>query len=202
MRDKKASAAAEVEAQEVELVERCLSGDDAAYRALYQRHFAAVHHMARRLGTPPEEVEDVAQEVFTYAFRKLERFEGGSFANWIHRICASMVTDHHRRRRVRERFRWLWSTERQAEAPSGPTPESEAARAQAERRIGEILAAMRPKLREVFALYELEKLSGDEIARRVGCPPATVRTRLFHARQAFARIGRKRGWIEQGEGER
>jgi RNA polymerase sigma-70 factor, ECF subfamily len=202
LRESKGSAVASAEEEELGLVQRCLSGDEAAFRTLYQRHFAAVHHLARRLGTPHGEIEDVTQEVFTYAFRKLDRFEGGSFSNWIHRICVSAVTDHHRRRRVRERFWQFWSTEREAEHLRGPTPESEAATTQAEQRVGQILAAMRPKLREVFALYELEKLSGDEIAQKVGCPPATVRTRLFHARKAFARIGRKRGWIGDSGGER
>lgn len=201
MGEKKHSAAG-AEEQDVRLVDRCLSGDEAAYRGLYERHFAAVHRLARRLGTPPEEVEDVAQEVFSYVFRRLDRFEGGSFGSWIHRICANTVTDHHRRRRVRERFRRWWSDDSKGRALGGPTPEGEAVRGQAERRIGEILAAMRPKLREVFALYELERLSGEEIARLLGCPPATVRTRLFYARKAFARIGRKRGWIDPAGGGR
>jgi RNA polymerase sigma-70 factor (ECF subfamily) len=55
---------------------------------------------------------------------------------------------------------------------------------------------MAPKKREVFALFELEGLTGEEIAERVGCKVDTVWTRLWHARRDFERIARKRGWAE------
>jgi RNA polymerase sigma-70 factor (ECF subfamily) len=55
---------------------------------------------------------------------------------------------------------------------------------------------MKPKHREVFALFELEGLSGEEISARVGCPVGTVWTRLHHARADFVRIGKKRGYVE------
>lgn len=58
---------------------------------------------------------------------------------------------------------------------------------------------MAPKKREVFALFELEGLSGEEIAERVGCPIDTVWTRLFHARKEFEKIARQRGVIDEGE---
>jgi RNA polymerase sigma-70 factor (ECF subfamily) len=149
------------------------------------------------MGTPPAELDDVTQEVFASAFGKLRRFDGGNFGHWIHRICANVVNDHHRKRRVRETFRRLWRADPAAEAEKGPTPEGLAARSQAEAHVAQILARMRPKQREVFALFELEGLSGGEIAARVGCPVNTVWTRLHHARQAFVSIGQKRGLLEE-----
>jgi RNA polymerase sigma-70 factor, ECF subfamily len=184
------------DAEETDLLARCRGGDPSAFKTLYDRHFARVHHTARRLGTPPMELDDVTQEVFVSAFSKLDRFGGGNFGHWLHRICANVVTDHHRRRRVREGFRRLWGAEGDEQESRGPGPESAASRSQAERQVALILARMRPKHREVFALFELEGLSGEEIAERVGCPLNTVWTRLHHARQAFVRIGQKRGWVE------
>ena len=190
-----------LDAEETELLARCRSGDRFAFRLLYNRHFSRVHHIARRLGTPAAELDDVTQEVFASAFAKLDRFGSGNFGHWLHRICANVVTDHHRRRRVRDTFRSLFKTEAEETEARGPGPEGEAARAQAERQVAQILSRMRPKQREVFALFELEGLTGDEIAERVGCPVNTVWTRLHHARQAFVRIGTKRGWIEPAGGE-
>ncbi len=184
--------------REEELARRARQGDPAACHALYERHFPAVWRLARRLGTPPMELEDVTQEVFAAAFGKLDRFGGGSFAHWIHRICANVVTDHHRRRRVREGFRRLFGAEPELEG--APGPESVAAAHEAERRVAQILARMRPRQREVFALFELAGLSGEEIAVRVGCPLGTVWTRLHHARRAFVRIGRKRGLLDPEAG--
>ena len=188
--------AAGATADETEIIARSRVGDPAAQRALYVRHFSSVYRSARHLGTPLAELDDVTQEVFERAFKRLDRFGGGNFPAWLHRICANVVADHHRRRRVRETFGRLWRGEPEA-APSAITsPEGAAAQAQAEQHVSSILARMRPKLREVFALFELERLTGDEIAQRLECPPATVRTRLFHARREFLRIGRQYGWVE------
>jgi RNA polymerase sigma-70 factor, ECF subfamily len=185
-------------AQDVsEWVARCRAGDRTAFRVLHDLHFAQVHRTARALGTPPSELDDVTQDVFTAAFAKLSQFGGGNFGHWLYRICANVVTDRHRRRRVRETFRRMLGTTPELEAASeDPGPDRPAERAEAERQVAQILARMRPKQREVFALFELEGLSGEEISARVGCPVNTVWTRLHHARQDFLRIGRKRGWID------
>ena len=58
------------------------------------------------------------------------------------------------------------------------------------------MESMSPKKREVFALFELEGLSGDEIAERVDCPVDTVWTRLHHARKQFVKIARRFGYID------
>jgi RNA polymerase sigma-70 factor (ECF subfamily) len=185
------------EAADLELVAHLRAGDRTAARKLYDRHFAIVQRLARRLGTPPAEVDDVTQEVFARAFSRLGQFKTGSFGDWIRRICANAVTDLHRNRRVRQAFAALMAR-RPSEEPNqdlGPGPEALAGQREAERQVGAILSRMRPKQREVFVLFELESLTGEEIATAVGCPLNTVWTRLFHARQAFVRIGRKRGFV-------
>ena len=183
-----------------EWVARSREGDRAAFRVLYDLHFAQVHRMARYLGTPPSELDDVTQEVFASAFSKLHQFEEGNFGHWLHRICANIVTDRHRKRRVREAFRHLFRAEAEEEIDQGPSPDQHSERSEAARHVAEILSRMRPKQREVFALFELEGLSGEEIAKRVGCPVNTVWTRLHHARQQFVKIGRKRGWVDPAGG--
>jgi RNA polymerase sigma-70 factor (ECF subfamily) len=188
--------AVSADVEESEWVARCRAGDRAAFRALYDAHFKRVHHTARCLGTPPAELDDVTQEVFTTAFAKLDRFVGGNFGHWLHRICANVVTDHHRKRRVRDTFRRVIGGTDELETARAAQPDTLTERAQAERQVGQILSRMRPKQREVFALFELEGLTGEEISQRVGCPVNTVWTRLHHARRDFVRIGRKRGWVE------
>jgi RNA polymerase sigma-70 factor (ECF subfamily) len=182
------------EATDLELVARCRAGDRLAARELYDRHFGIVQRLARRLGTPPAEVDDVTQEVFSRAFSRLAQFKAGNFGDWIRRICANAVTDLHRSHRVRRAFAAL-TLRPGEELDLGPGPEAQAGQREAERQVGMILSGMRPKHREVFVLFELEWLSGEEIAALVGCPLNTVWTRLFHARKAFLRIGRKRGLV-------
>jgi RNA polymerase sigma-70 factor (ECF subfamily) len=173
---------------EGELLDRCRAGDVAAWRQLYDAHFQFVYRVARRLGTPAEELEDVCQEAFLVAFRKLGSFREGRFSTWIYRITANVASDRHRRRRVRRTFAALWGGPREPE-PAARSPEREYESAEAEALVTRILERMAPKKREVFALFELEGLSGDEVAERVGCKVATVWTRLFHARKEFEALG-------------
>lgn len=176
------------------LAARCRSGDPRAWRELYDAHFDFVFRVARRLGIPEAEAEDVAHDVFVVAHRKLDAFQEGRMSTWLYRITAHVVSDRHRRRRVRESLdgvkTWLWGAE-------VPTPEALAARRSDGAAVERVLARMSPKKREVFALFELEGLSGDEIAERVGCPVGTVWTRLHHGRQDFLRIARKLGCLEE-----
>ncbi len=170
------------------LVERCRAGSEAAWRTLYETHFDFVFRTARRLGTPDAELDDAVQESFLIAWDKLAAFRHGRFSTWLFRITANVVSGRHRRRRVREAFlSWF---ERAPAAPGPQTPDAALESKDARRAVAQVLARMAPKKREVFALFELEGLSGEEVAERVGCGIDTVWTRLFHARKDFERLGR------------
>jgi RNA polymerase sigma-70 factor (ECF subfamily) len=177
-----------------ELLAQCRAGDQAAWAALYEQHFEFVLRISRRLGTPEAEADDVVQETFVIAFRRLSTFSTGRFTTWLYRIAANVVSSRFRRRRVRDAFLSLFGrseSERVAPAPDG---EYESREAQAY--VGGVLAKMAPKKREVFALYELEGLSGEEIAERIGCKVDTVWSRLHYARADFERLARKGRVIE------
>src|SRR5207247_288228 len=136
---------------EAALVARCRLKDAAAWKALYQRHFQLVFRTARSLGMESTEVEDVVQEVFTTAYRRLDRFSSGAFTTWLYRICANAVTDRMRRQKIRRAFAALLPKEEEA-APASASPEAQAARGEARHKVAEILSRMSPKKREVFAL--------------------------------------------------
>lgn len=176
------------------LLDRCRAGDAASWRALFDGHFEFVQWTVRRLGVQGPEAEDLTQEVFVIAFRKLGDFREGKLSTWLYRIAANVVSDRHRKRNVREALSVIFGGSAEDEVVER-TPLHELESREAERQVNAVLQHMAPKKREVFALYELEKLSGEEIAERVGCPVATVWTRLHHARKDFERIARKRGLL-------
>jgi RNA polymerase sigma-70 factor (ECF subfamily) len=181
------------------LLAQCRTGDRQAWKWLYERNFAFVVRTARQLGTPAHELDDVAQEVFAVVSRRLTQFESGLITTWMHRICANVVNDHHRRRRVRRALAPFlpWFEEEELRTPERVLMETDA-RAQ----VGRILERMSARKREVFVLFELESLSCEQIAERVGCPVETVWSRLFHARKEFARIGNKQRLFEEARGSR
>jgi RNA polymerase sigma-70 factor (ECF subfamily) len=171
-----------------DLLGLCRAGDLGAWRALYDQHAATVYRVARRLGVPEGDVGDVCQEVFLRVFRGLRGFRGeAQFSTWLYRIVLHESARATRGRRVRDAFLGLLG--RQPLPHLGP---DHLARAQATRELELVLGRMRPKHREVFVLFELEELPLEEIAAALGCPFETVRSRLRHARAAFARLRQQR----------
>jgi RNA polymerase sigma-70 factor, ECF subfamily len=189
LKSAKRSEIGEAGEAEALLLELCRRGDLRALRTLYEGEVRAVRRVARRLGlATEEEVDDVTQEVFSMAFRDIDRVRPGELSAWLYRLTSNRVTDHHRRRRVRQAFlRMLAPDDVQR---SEPGPERALMRKDAETQVARILSRMNQKKRDVFVLFELEGLLGDEIAARLEIPVATVWTRLFHARRDFARLAR------------
>jgi RNA polymerase sigma-70 factor (ECF subfamily) len=175
------------------LLDQCRAGDQSAWRELYDLHFDFVLRTSRHLGTPPGELDDVVQETFLVAFRRLSSFTTGRFTTWLYRIVANLVSSRLRRRRVREALLSLFGRSESDRVAHGPDHAFQSREAQDE--VSAVLSRMAPKKREVFALYELEGLSGDEIAERVGCKVDTVWTRLHYARADFERLARQRSVI-------
>ncbi len=170
------------------LLARCRLGDREALRALYDRHARVVMANARRLGLPAHEVEDVAQEVFSATFRELDKIQPGALSAWLFRLTSNRVNDRFRRRRLWEAFsRWFGTSEPEDDRDR---PDRVALRHDAERRVGRILSRMSHKKRDVFTLFELQELSGEEIAEQLQIPIDTVWTRLHHARIEFAKVAR------------
>jgi RNA polymerase sigma-70 factor (ECF subfamily) len=176
------------------LLARCRLGDRAALWELYARNVHMVIGMARQLGVPASDVEDVAQDVFVAAFRDLGKVRPGFLAAWLFRLTSYRVHDRHRYGRVRRAFARLWHGTAEPD-PDGP--EQALLRRDDTRRVERILARMSRKKREVFALFELQELPGEEIAFLLGIPLDTVWSRLSHARREFTRIGRSLELFEQ-----
>lgn len=172
------------------LLRKASEGDQQALSGLFQAHFSFVRSVARNLGTPDAELDDVTQEVFVVAFRRLSEFQTGKLTTWLYRIVANLVANRHRARRVREALATLLGRSPERVAPS---PDEAFEQAETRAQLGQILARLPHKKREVFALYELEGLSGEEIAERVGCSVDTVWSRLHYARKDFEELARKRG---------
>jgi RNA polymerase sigma-70 factor (ECF subfamily) len=169
------------------LVDRCVEGDEVAWRALHRDFQPQAARFLRRLGVPAAEADDLCQEVFIQVFRYLPRFQGrADFRTWLFKLCISQAN---RRRRARGFFGgWRRRGELAAAPAVGPEWSAEVMA----RRAQEALARMKPTLREAFVLFELEGLSGEEVARVLDCPVGTVWRLLSGARHAFE------SWVKEG----
>ena len=154
-------------------------------RALYREHAPFLRAAIQRLGGPRVDADDLLHEVFIVALDRADAFEGRSTARtWLYGIALRVVAAHRRKSKLRAFF-GMDDVAPEHEPVDAHTPATQLDAAQAKAAVYAILEKMAEKKRTVFVLYELEGLSGEEIAQIVGAPVKTVWTRLFHARAEF-----------------
>jgi RNA polymerase sigma-70 factor (ECF subfamily) len=165
------------------LIARAAEGDQTAFRQLYERHRADVARLVYRMLGGPSDRDDVIQEVFVQVYRSLKDFRGQSkFGTWLHRVTVNVVLMH--RRAARSRPVFAGDPPADALLDNGePGPDGDVERRERVRAFGRMLARLPDKKRAVFVLHELEGLAPGDIAKIVGAPVLTVRTRLFYARR-------------------
>jgi RNA polymerase sigma-70 factor (ECF subfamily) len=142
---------------------------------------------------PEADADDMCQEVFVIAHRRLADFEGrSSVRTWVYGICVRVASDYRRRIRGRREITLASPPE-----PSAPAPQvEELAAREARAALDRILEAIDEDKRAVFVLYEIEELPMAEVAEAVGCPLQTAYSRLHAARRevdAAVRRARSRG---------
>jgi RNA polymerase sigma-70 factor (ECF subfamily) len=171
------------------LIARCVLGEDQAWRDLHRNYYPVASRFLRRMGVSASELDDACQEVFVQVFRYLARFEQrADFKTWLYKLCLSQSSRIRRRRRVHEVLDWLRGRD---PSLAGAAVEPEWSASAASMRVKQALDQMKPMHKEVFVLFELEGVQGEEIARILHCPAATVRRRLHYARQEFETLLRR-----------
>jgi RNA polymerase sigma-70 factor (ECF subfamily) len=151
---------------------------------VYGAHFDFVWRTLRRLGVPPADVADVAQEVFLVVYRRLSDFEPRArVTSWLFPICLHAARDRRRRAHVRRET----SVAEVESIDSSPGPQAGFERNEDLALCEAGLQEMSFEQRTVFVLYELEGFEGLEVAEALAVPMGTVRSRLRLAREAFRR---------------
>jgi RNA polymerase sigma-70 factor (ECF subfamily) len=183
---------------DAELVRRALGGSQSAYHDLVARYAAPAVNLAARIVGDRGVAEDLAQEAFTRAFRRLSTYDSQrKFSSWFFQIVHNVTVAHLRRRRVEtvsiNQIDPSGAFERFGAAP-GPSPDEQAARAAMNEALDRALAGIRPEYREALVLRYQEALSDSEIAAIMDVPIGTVKTYLFRARKELASILSERGW--------
>src|ERR1700739_3922638 len=86
---------------ETVLVKRAINGDGDAFATLFQSHRGRVYAVCLRMTNNPADADDLTQEAFIQAFRKLNTFRGESaLSTWLHRVAVNTALRHFRRRPV------------------------------------------------------------------------------------------------------
>jgi RNA polymerase sigma-70 factor (ECF subfamily) len=161
------------------------------FRAFYDSWFEDVSRWARALGGIEADREDIVQEVFLVVRRRLGAFDGVNPSGWLYRITRRQVRDFRRRSWVKHIFTRRRFDEPDALPMSGAGPAAMLEDKEKQRVLYSILGRMKEDRRGAFVLFEIEGLSGEEIARIQSVPVNTVWTRLHHARREFFALAAK-----------
>jgi RNA polymerase sigma-70 factor, ECF subfamily len=169
-----------------DLVARCQAGDVEAFGMLYRNHAPRIYALASRMAGSPDEGEDLLQEIFMQAFRKLGSFKGeAAIGTWLYRLALNHCLDFVRSKQAKmERVTDTLDAEASFEpAARRDTP---IARIDLERAIERLPAGCR----EAFVLHDVEGFDHKEVADVLGIAEGTSKSQVFKARmklRAFLR---------------
>lgn len=175
-----------MEIEDADLIQAVRAGRIESFEPLVRKYSPRLFATARRYARREDEVEDIVQEVWTKAYRKLGTFRGEApFEHWLMRLAVRTCYDFLRQhQRSRERnFSELSEPEQDWLERFVSESQSEGDDAAAARQLVErILSALSPPARLVITLQEIEGRSVKEIAALTGWSIPLVKVRAFRAR--------------------
>jgi RNA polymerase sigma-70 factor (ECF subfamily) len=161
------------------LVRRAKDGDVTAFEQLYRDNERRVFALCLRMSSNPSLAEEITQDVFVRAWRKLSSFRGDSaFSSWLHPIAVNTALSE-RRARVRRTSR-VFATDDLT--PFEKAPETKQAGAEAGFDLEAAMRELPPGARAVFVLHDVEGYRHEEIARTMGIAVGTSKAQLHRAR--------------------
>ncbi len=178
-------AALSESATDKELLESFLAGDEAAFSEVVQRHTGLVINVCQRILRQPSDAEDAFQATFLVLARKARSLKWqDSIAGWLHQTARRTAL---KLRAMSARRRDVEGQAAQQRTAGAETQTANPASQVAICELGEILdaelAALQDRFREVILLAQVEGLTRDEVAERLGITVATVKDRLERGRE-------------------
>ena len=170
------------------------AGENKAERELVERLWPQLAGRLAGLCPRREEVEDLAQEVFTKVFRKLRQYRGGRFEAWVDVLARRVCYDALRKQRVRPEWRFADLEdfdEDKLEETEAATVSGEDTRAI----LTELFRRLPPQQVWLLNEVELKERAIGEVSREMGWTEVAGRLRLMRARRSLEREYRK---FEQG----
>ncbi len=194
------SAPAEAPAppDDLSLVRRSQAGDQSAYEELVRRYQRQIYGVIYNMTSHHEDANDLTQDAFVKAWQALKSFKGdSSFFTWLYRIAINRTLNHLKQRKFRDGKHAMSLNDLDTEAEHHPdlvalvsdkTPRRDVALEELKEKLNAALQRLSENHRIVVTLHDIQGLPHDEIARILDCNTATVRTRLFYARQQLQGI--------------
>jgi len=183
-----------------DLVERSKTGDQDAFRLIFERYRRRAYALALGVVKDKDAALDVVQEAFLRAHRHLGDFEGNaSVYTWLYRIVMNASIDHVRKVGRRKSVDYDDAVAHLEEASPADAaalvpellrgnPAKEVARREIREKIDAALGEISENHRAVLIMREVDGLSYEEMAKVMKCSKGTIMSRLFHARKNMQKL--------------
>jgi len=174
------------------LVAGAKMGHGSVFEELHNRHRERIFRVAHRITRHREDALDAVQECFLSAYVHLQKFdERARFSTWLTRIAINAALMKIRKNRVSREVGVEDPADVVESSDSVPNPEEICARTEQKAALRDAIAKLRPTLRNVVELHDLQECSLHETAGALGISVAAAKGRLFHARATLRRRNKK-----------
>ncbi len=175
---------------DADLIERCLQKDNAAWELIVGRYKRKVFHIAYKFTGRHDDAEDLTQEIFLKVFKSLEKFNrDADFSTWLSSVARNFCIDHYRAsKREKEVLVEDLVAFDLAPASAGSSPHRVLEDRDRRSFLRRGLEALPDKLREAVVLRDLQGLTYQEMADRLGLPEGTVKSRINRGREELSRL--------------
>jgi len=170
------------------LIEQCLSGDQVAWETIVRQNWRKVFNVAYKFVGKHDQAEDLTQDIFLKIFKALKTFDRrANFQTWIISISRNLCIDHYRSvRKERQTIARDVDSNDLQPATSDRGPYAQAEHQDLRAQLRQALETLPIKLRTAVVLRDLQELSYQEIADRLGLPEGTVKSRINRGRIELA----------------
>jgi RNA polymerase sigma-70 factor, ECF subfamily len=180
----------------VELVTRAQRGEEGAFEELYEGHKKRVYSLCLRMTGNTGEAEELTQEAFMQAFRKMRTFRGESaFSTWLHRLSVNIVLMRLRKKKVSEMP--LEDTAREEEFDAPPrqfgAPDLTLMGSIDRVNLQRAVAQLPRGYRQIFLLHDVQGYEHREIAALLDVSIGNSKSQLHKARMKLRKLLHERG---------
>lgn len=179
-----------MEVSDAAVVAQVLAGDQDAFRVLVERHSRSIYAMVHRMTGNPQDTEEIIQEVFLRAYRKLKSFElRSSFATWLYRIAVNRTLDFLSAKKMTDTCQIAENPDPEAHGEqvqlrsASPGPDRLLLSTEIERRIAGAMKRLTPVEHMAFTLRHMEGKSIEEIGQALNLRADATKNSIYRAVQ-------------------
>ena len=170
------------------LVRQTQNGDTRAFDLLWKKYSPRIYSLIYNMTANHEDANDLLLEVFAKAYRSINGFRGkSSFYTWIHAIAVNMTINFVKKRGRRFHLSLddldvnVQNDKEFIDLTAANTPIREVDLSELQHRLNEAMMKLSVEHRAVVTMFDIQGMPHAEIAKILGIPEATVRSRLFYA---------------------